>query len=428
MTTCGPVRPSERISVLDIIRGFAIFGILLINVQFYSHPIRAIFDVKGGTLGPTDVWVISATSFFVSEKFFSILALLFGIGMAITFERARKRKDPFVSLYLRRLAGLFLLGISHALLFYAGDYIGNYALLGAVLLIFCYLRPGVILTAALAALLVPVLMTAPYVLEQPPAGPPARAEQVQKREKMRQERTKQVIRQTVDVYGRGSLSEIFRLRARETVTQYQSLMYVGWKLMAMLLLGLWCWKKGLVRSLPERLGLIRRTMWVSLVVGVAGNALSLYGVLSPTRAGPVRALLEIVGQEIGAPALGLFYACGIVLLHRAGLGTTLLGWFAPVGRTAMSNYVLQSVVCTTLFYSYGLGLYYRTSYAVNLLLALGLFGVQVILSRAWLRRFDYGPLEWLLRVFMYRGMPERGSKDRIEPIRANREKTTDEHG
>ncbi|MBP7866894.1 MAG: DUF418 domain-containing protein [Acidobacteria bacterium] len=403
VTTCGPVRPSERVPVLDIVRGFAIFGILLINVQFYSHPVRAIFDLRGGTLSPTDGWVISITSFLVSEKFFSILALLFGIGMAITFDRARERNGPFLSLYLRRLAGLFLIGISHALLFYAGDYIGNYALLGVVLLAFCYLRPAVVLTAGLAVLLVPVLMMAPYVLQRPAAGPPARAEQVQKREKMRQERTRQYIQENVQVYGRGSVTEIFRLRYQETISQYQSLLYVGWKLLAMLLLGLWCWKKGLVRSLKEHLGLVRRAMWVSLTVGLAGNALSLYGILSPSRAGPVLGLLEIFGQEIGAPALGLFYAAGIVLLHYGGRWKTVLGWFAPVGRTAMSNYIFQSVVCTTLFYAYGFGLYYRTSYAVNLLLAVALFGAQIVLSRLWLRRFDYGPLEWLLRAFMYRG-------------------------
>jgi len=169
--TTGPVKPAERISILDIVRGFAIFGILLINVQFYSHPVRTIFDLQSGTLSESDYYVILVTSFLVSEKFFSILALLFGIGMAITFDRTRSRQDRFVPLYARRLLGLFLIGISHALLFYAGDYIGNYALLGVLALGFCYLKPAWILPAGLAVLLIPVLVSAPAILQQPTADP-----------------------------------------------------------------------------------------------------------------------------------------------------------------------------------------------------------------------------------------------------------------
>jgi len=396
--------------ILDIVRGFAIFGILLINVQFYSHPVRTIFDLRGGTLGALDYYVICATSFLVSEKFFSILALLFGIGMAITFERTRKRGGRFLPLYLRRLAGLALIGVSHALLFYAGDYIGNYALLGLIALGFCYLRPAVLLPASLAVLLVPVLMSAPAILQPPEPDAPVRAEQLRQQEQALRARIQRYNQQRVQTYGRGSMAEIFRLRFRETVSQYLSLMFVGWKLLAMILLGLWCWKQGIVRSLEQHAGFIRKTMWVSLLVGLAGNALSLYGAISPPTGAPVLELLALLGQEIGAPALGLFYVTGIVRLLQSGRGLKVWQWFGPVGRMAMSNYVFQSVVCTTLFYSYGLGLYYRTGYALNILLAVALFGAQAWLSRSWFQRFEYGPLERLLRVFMYGRIPPGGAE------------------
>jgi uncharacterized protein len=142
-------------------------------------------------------------------------------------------------------------------------------------------------------------------------------------------------------------------------------------------------------------------MWISLMVGVAGNALSLYGAVAPPGGSPKLELLALAGQEIGAPALGLFYVTAIVTMYYGGVGRSFWQLFAPVGRMAMSNYIFQSVVCTTLFYAYGLGLYYKTSYALNILLALALFSVQLWLSRLWFKKFEYGPLESLLRTFQY---------------------------
>lgn len=399
--TTGPVKPAERISILDIVRGFAIFGILLINVQFYSHPVRTIFHLRGGTLSESDYYVILVTSFLISEKFFSILALLFGIGMAITFDRTRSRHGRFVPLYARRLIGLFAIGISHALLFYAGDYIGNYALLGLLALAFCYFKPAWILPAGLAVLLVPVIMSAPAILQQPAANPQVQVEQLKEQETMLRERTRRYNERSVRAYGHGSLSEIFRYRFRETISQYWSLLYVGWKLLAMILLGIWCWKTGIVKALADNLDVIRKAMWISLVVGLAGNALSLYGAVAPPGGSPALDLLALAGQEIGAPALGVFYVTAIVTMYYSGVWLSFWQLFAPVGRMAMSNYVFQSVVCTTLFYAYGLGLYYKTSYAVNVLLAFALFSLQLWLSRLWFKKYAYGPLEYLLRVVMY---------------------------
>jgi uncharacterized protein len=112
-----------------------------------------------------------------------------------------------------------------------------------------------------------------------------------------------------------------------------------------------------------------------------------------------------VGQELGAPALGIFYMCAITLLFFSGPGHRILDALAPVGRMAMSNYVFQSIVCTSIFYSYGLGLYDRTTYGENVLIALGVFVLQLIVSHAWLRRFSFGPLEWVLRSFVYLRRP-----------------------
>ncbi len=336
------------------------------------------------------------------------------------YQRATDRGVRFGPLYLRRLAGLFAIGLAHALLLYAGDFIGNYALLGLPLFLFRNVRPRALLAWSAIVLLVPCLIMAQGMLARPAAAPAAQGEQAgagqtpaptdetrqaqEARRQQRREAMQRRIDESVAVYGRGTAAEIFRLRAREVVLQYSSLLFVGWKLFAMFLVGLWCWRTGLVPALERRLPFVRRVLWISLLVGLAGCALGLYG----ERAAGGGAALQFgafVGQEFGAPALAIFYMAALVLLYFGGVARPLLDALAPVGRMAMSNYVFQSLVCALLFHSYGLGLFGRTSNLANVLIAVGVGVVQILLSGAWLRRFSFGPLEWLLRRFVYRGQP-----------------------
>ncbi|MCU0225390.1 MAG: DUF418 domain-containing protein [Acidobacteria bacterium] len=419
----GAVAPSQRLHVLDVLRGFAILGILFVNVHFYSRPIYAVFRAPDGRAGPLDGLVESLTTFLVAEKFFSILSVLFGLGMAIMYQRATDRGVRFGPLYLRRLAGLFAIGVAHALLLYAGDFIGNYALLGLPLYFFRNVRPRALLAWSAAFLLVPCLIMAQGMLARPAAAPaavqagaaaanaaptPAPTDEARQAQEARRQQRREALQRRIDesvaVYGRGTVAEIFRLRAREVVFQYSSLLFVGWKLFAMFLVGLWCWRSGLVPALERRLPFVRRVMWIALLVGLVGCSLGLYG----ERAAGGGAALQLgafVGQEFGAPALALFYMAALVLLYFGGVARPLLDALAPVGRMAMSNYAFQSLVCALLFHSYGLGLFGRTSNLENVLIAVALGVAQVFLSRAWLRRFAFGPLEWLLRRFVYRGRP-----------------------
>lgn len=407
----SPVAPSRRLHILDVLRGFAILGILFVNIHFYSRPIYSVFRDVAGLAGSADGVVKSATIFLATEKFFSILSVLFGLGMAIMYERACRKGVRFGPLYLRRLVGLFAIGIAHALLLYAGDFIGNYAVLGLPLFFFRKTGSRALLAWSAVFLLVPCFMMAQGLFSRPPEATTAQVQQTQEQEQeqrsrgqQRREALERRIQESERIYGHGTVREIFRLRAREVAFQYSSLVFVGWKMFSMFLVGMWCWKSGLVTSLSRRLPFIRRVLGVSLLLGLLGCSLSLYGDLA-ANAGQTMQFVAFLGQEFGAPALAFFYMSAIVLLYSGGAAAGLLEALAPVGRMAMSNYVFQSLVCALLFHSYGLGLFNRTSYATNVLIALGLCVLQVVLSRAWLRHFSFGPLEWLLRWFVYLGRP-----------------------
>jgi uncharacterized protein len=112
-------------------------------------------------------------------------------------------------------------------------------------------------------------------------------------------------------------------------------------------------------------------------------------------------LVSLAGQAVGAPALSLFYMSSIVLLMQRTPWEQRLRPLAPVGRMAISNYLLQTVICTTLFYGYGLGLYGQAGSAAGLLLTVVIFALQVPLSVWWLGHFRFGPVEWLWRSLSY---------------------------
>jgi uncharacterized protein len=403
-----PVQPSERYAILDVLRGVAIFAILVVNIHYYGGPIFTALNLQAATGSPVDRIVTTCTLVFVSEKFFSILSILFGIGMGIIFTRTTAKSGRFWAIYTRRLVGLFVIGISHALLLYAGDFIGNYAILSILLILFRNARPKLILTASLVVLLIPVILALPSVVSQRQEmnTMTQSQEEPERRAQQRHERYRRIEERSVAVYGHGTLPEIFRYRLREIQLQYMGLLFFGNKIFSMFLLGLWCWKTGLVRSLPESYDLLRKLAWTCGPLGITLSLLNLLEQLSVAGDFLSMRLLFLLSQQLGPPLLGIFYIVCIMLLFSTGFRRYLTVTFSAVGRMAMSNYLLQSIVATTLFYSYGLGLYHRTSTVVDLALVVAIFAAQVVISNTWLRRFNFGPLEWLLRAFAYLRLPK----------------------
>jgi len=155
-----PIAPHERIEVVDILRGFAIFGILTVNLLWFAHPIYiepAGIDPGLGTVDRVARWLIN---FFCLGKFYSLFSFLFGFGMAVQMIRAEARGARFVRLYGRRLCVLLGIGLCHAVFLWAGDILVSYAILGFALLLFRKRRLATLIVWAGVCLLVPVVNTA----------------------------------------------------------------------------------------------------------------------------------------------------------------------------------------------------------------------------------------------------------------------------
>jgi len=175
------------------------------------------------------------------------------------------------------------------------------------------------------------------------------------------------------------------------------------KILAMFLLGLYVYRRGFFQNLSSHQPLIRRVLVYSLILGLAGNVAfaALAGkeaVLPPTPAG----VAGVISYAFGVPALALFIIALVATLWQRAAWRRLLAFLAPVGRMALTNYLLQTVICVLIFYGYGFGWFGRVGATAATLTALAIFLFQIIVSWLWLSYFSYGPMEWIWRQLTYR--------------------------
>lgn len=408
----GPTAPSERIGELDVLRGFALFGILVVNMMYFAHPVYREVLAPMAWPGLHDRLAEAFVMFFGHGKFLTLFSLLFGIGLAMQMRRAAERGRSVVPLYLRRMLILFAFGAAHIVLLWFGDILLYYSILGAVLLLFRNRQPRAIMKWAAALIILPLVLVAGQIgLVELGRSVPEGAAEIEAAFAETAARYQQAYDTALEVYATGTFGEMVQQRLADYGFTTVGLFFsgMGFLVMAMFLVGLWVGRRGVVFDIANHLPLIRKTAVWGLVLGIAGNLMYVSAVATadPLSFSPLL-LLMTVGILIGAPGLCLAYAGGLTLLLQRDDWRARLDFLAPVGRMALTNYILQSVIATTIFYGYGLGLYGRIGPAVALLLAILVFAVQVPLSRWWLARYRFGPLEWLWRTLTYgRAQPMR---------------------
>jgi len=388
-----PVASGERIAVLDVLRGFALLGILLMNIEAFSGPLDLAFTGIDAHWQGLDYWADAFVYVFVQGKFFTLFSLLFGAGFAVMAQRAEAAGREFTPFYLRRSAGLLLIGLCHALLVWSGDILVLYALASLPLLA-CREAPrswlpwmgtlvyllGIAMMLLIGAM---VSMATPGDLQKMLVD------------------AQQGIDQQRLVYGHGDWSQANVQRLREFGASLGGMFISGPEVLGMFLIGSWFAGSGAL-SAPERFARLYAVLrWVALPLGLL---ITLAGVLwKPYLAPgvydlPTTAAMALVA--LGGVPMCLGYLAWIVHWreHLRGLGA--------VGRMALTHYLGQSLVCTLLFYHYGLGGFETLPRAWQLPFALLLFGVQVLVSHLWLRHFRFGPMEWLWRAMTYRQWPQ----------------------
>jgi uncharacterized protein len=218
-----------------------------------------------------------------------------------------------------------------------------------------------------------------------------------------QQRTYQALSAQADqVYASGSFTEITRQRVQDMNFMFFTWPFTALSVLAMMLMGLYAGARRIFDDIPHHLPFIRKLWLWGLIVGVIGNLVYVTAGQAANRGDPSpQLILALIGQTFGAPALSMFYMTSLVLLAQTASWQHRLQPLDSVGRMAISNYLLQTLICTTLFYGYGFGLYGRVGAAAGVLLTIVIYALQIPLSVWWLRHFRFGPVEWLWRSLTY---------------------------
>jgi uncharacterized protein len=381
-----PTAPGERLLQLDVLRGLALFGVLVVNVGAFSGSDLAIENKIPYPTGWGGALPGLVRNTLIESKAAALLAMLFGAGLAMQWGRA-STTNPLV-FALRRAGALAVLGVAHTFLLWNCDILFDYALISLMVLPFLNVRTSRTLWAIPVLLVVTLLFAAGVSRAFGPAGPPPWSYEL-----------------GLVNYGSGSWLQALRFRAWETIHVVGPMRLVN-RLVVLtpfFILGVYFWKKRFFAEPGEHLRSLRRLFYFSFVFGLLTNLVQEEALVAWVAAIPLQPLRIVikVAWFVGRPWLTIGYATGILLLLQKPRWRALLACFAPLGRTTLTQYLLQSVVCTWIFNGYGLGLYGKVSINACLLGAVIFFAVQVWTSGLWLERFRMGPVEWLWRRMAY---------------------------
>jgi uncharacterized protein len=395
-----PVSTSERILTLDVIRGFALLGIFIMNMPAFNTSFFQGFD--GTHLWPAwwDRTAETARDVLFSGKFNSMFSMLFAIGFTIQLERLEKRDPEHAkALYLRRIGWLLVFGLIHACVFWTGDVLHIYALFGLVLLALRRVPEKLLWTLFAACLMYPAAMGL-YRLN---TVTPEEVQQLITTSKLWEASNN-------TAYGSGSFLSAAREHTREMWFIYsnanQRLFMLSFdvQVFSTMVIGLVLGRRHFFQNALAHLPLVKRVQWWALTVGVlAGATFGYWQVTVKDPASPsVFKIVANVSYYLCRVAIMGFYVATIVRgVHHAGWRRRFQP-MALAGRLPLTNYLMQTLIATFIFYGWGLGYWGQVGPALDILLALVIFfGIQVPLSRLWLRHFELGPMEYVWRRLTY---------------------------
>ena len=395
----GPISFNERIEILDVLRGLAVCGILIGNLQWFSGYGFMPPALAQQQFTSADHVTQFLVHFLIEGKFYSIFSFLFGFGFALQIARAAERGDTRASLFKRRLFWLLIIGLLHAFLLWAGDILSVYALMGFVLLLFRSKSEKSLLKWAVALIVVPIVIYLLLFTVFVSLAPAAAAASINSAQT-------DMWSNMIQTVPGGNYWHIFKDYNLMTLAGRWAGLIVQMrlpKILAMFLLGVYAYRRGIFQDPVLHRPLIRKVMIYGLLLGIVGNAIFASFAHSEADFPPtIVGLIGVIAYSFSVPALALGIAALITILWQSTALQRLLGLLAPVGRMALTNYLMHTVICVTIFYGYGFGQFGKVGPLVATLIGISIFLIQIPASTLWLRYFAYGPMEWIWRQLTYR--------------------------
>ncbi len=390
MTTRSlPLQENNRIAALDIMRGLALIGILVANsihFQYGLFPTQSIHELY--PFGLLDQAAEIFILLFAQASFYTLFSFLFGYGMALLKERTEAQQLAFAPIYWRRMFILLGIGYVHGLFIWDGDILFVYALSGFLFFFFLKLKDRGLLIWSLILLL---LMASSAAV--PGDDPDVTTYDDQLESYSLEEMAALSLGSYSDVVTFRRYADPLGLGGFGTIIMNITAMV---SVVGMFLLGAFVARKKWLVHVDTHRSLIKKVWWVTLLAGFPCKLVYIVHESAQT---------EMIHMTIGGPLVAMFYAASIALLTTNEKSRLILRPFEYVGRLSLTNYLMQSLVFTTLFYGYGFGLFNQIGVFAGLILSFLFFFLQIMISRWWLNHFYLGPFEWAWRIGTYLCIP-----------------------
>lgn len=387
------MKDDNRIESLDVIRGFAILGILIMNIQSFSMPGPAYLNPMAyGDMTGSNRWVWIISHVFADSKFMSLFSMLFGASILLITDNAEKKLGSSIGMHYRRNFWLLVIGLFHAYVMWQGDILTPYAVIAFLVYpmrkmkVRSLLIVGTLLFSVSSILYLFTGMSIQYMSATDLAGLMSGWQP-----------TLNQIQLEIAAFT-GTFSQQMEARVEETVMMHTTVFLILflWRISGLMLIGMALYKSGFFQGGFSK-AFYTRTM---AIAGIVGFSLVGYGVVQNFAHQWSLEYSMFIGSQFnywGSLGVAIAYVAIKNLIIKSGALIAIRIRLTAVGRMALTNYLSQTMIATFVFYGFGLGLFGQIDRTGQLLIVLGVWSFQLIISPIWLRHFYYGPFEWLWR-------------------------------
>ena len=398
MKTFTPIEPKQRIEILDILRGFALLGIIFNNMQYLSGYAFTPFDTLKQIINfQLNEDLYHFLDIIITAKFYTLFSFLFVTGFYIQLSKHTEDSTDFLKTYRRRLFILLVIGAVHSLIWF-GDILLSYAIIGFILILFRNVKSKNLLRWSICILSLPFLIdlvllpfsqtptaigfnnTTPIVhVNYPDMTPEA----------------------VINTYQNGSVVDIFLLNFHNLVWKYMGYFPSGqyFTLFGIFLFGYYLASIGFFTEKSKPILLFMISLIIGLLATFSARILggSLYR-WPPTLSNILFKFLLLTGQIF----MCISYITFIYKIVQTSIGKRILKYLIPMGRMALTNYLFQTIIMIVIFYNFGFNLFGKIGLIQTTGIAILILVLQIIFSNIWLRHFRFGPFEWLWRSLTYK--------------------------
>ncbi len=394
-TSYQPVEPKKRIDFIDILRGFALLGILFNNSLLFSgYDFMPLQNLRLFSTFNLDTQLWEILDVVVTGKFYTLFSILFGVGFYLQWS---KKSHDFLKVYRRRLFILLIFGFIHSLIWF-GDILFLYALVGFILLLFRNVKTKNLLRLSILFIFGIVLFdlimmpfasnfnnggtstaAAPAHVFYPDMSPA----------------------EVIDGFRTGNIGGLFSLNIHNLIWKWLSYFPSGRVLnvMGTFILGYFLASTEFFTKHSRSLKLLITFLLFGVLSTIFMKIIDDSMYQFSTTAAQFLYKLVVYARQV---FLCLFYICLLSTIAGTSPGKKVLNYLKPVGRMALTNYIMQTVVCLIVFYNFGFNLFGRLGLVTIVFIVIGIVTLQIVLSTIWFKYFRFGPLEWLWRTLTYR--------------------------